>query len=100
MQVAYKNATAGAFHSVEKKQTFFKRVDGLCLYAISRIRQPVAQELDKIHVLYVRKFCKSTSGVRVSKLPPSGQIRPRKSFQPAREGFLTLIQNNILRNVC
>jgi len=23
------------------------------------IRQPVAQELDKIHVLYARKFCRS-----------------------------------------
>ena len=27
------------------------------LYVISSIRQPVAQELDKIHVLYARKFC-------------------------------------------
>jgi len=27
------------------------------LYVISSIRQPAAQELDKIHVLYARKFC-------------------------------------------
>jgi len=27
------------------------------LYVISSIRQPSAQELDKIHVLYARKFC-------------------------------------------
>jgi len=33
------------------------------LYVISCIRQPVAQELDKIHVLYARKFCRPTSGV-------------------------------------
>jgi len=35
------------------------------LYVISFIRQPVAQELDKIHVLYARKFCRPTSGVSV-----------------------------------
>jgi len=27
------------------------------LYVISSIRQPVAQELDKIHVLHARRFC-------------------------------------------
>jgi len=35
------------------------------LYVISCIRQPVAQELDKIHVLYVRRFCRPTAGVSV-----------------------------------
>jgi len=35
------------------------------LYVISCIRQPVAQELDKIHVVYARKYCTSrpTSGL-------------------------------------
>ena len=68
VQVAFKNATAVAFHSVEKNKHFFKRFEALCLYAISCIRQPVAQELDKIHVLYVRTCCKPTSSVGVSKL--------------------------------
>ena len=36
------------------------------LYVISCIRQPVAQELDTIRVLYARKFCRSTSGIRVT----------------------------------
>jgi len=36
------------------------------VYIISCIRQPVAQELDKINVLvYMRKFCRPTSGVGV-----------------------------------
>jgi len=35
------------------------------LYVISFIRQPVAQELNKIHILYVNKFCRPTSGVSV-----------------------------------
>jgi len=35
------------------------------LYIISSIRQPVAQELDKIHLLYARKFCRPTSRVSV-----------------------------------
>jgi len=35
-------------------------------YVIIRcIRQSVAQELNKIHVLYVRRFCRPTSGVGV-----------------------------------
>ena len=36
------------------------------LYVISCIHQPVAQELDTIRVLYARKFCRSTSGIRVT----------------------------------
>ena len=66
VQVAYKNATAVAFHSVQwhKIQTFFKRV-----HVVSCRRQPVAQELAKIHVLHARKFCRPASGVGV--LEPS-----------------------------
>jgi len=47
-------------------QTLFKRAEGLySLCVISCIRQLVAQELDKINILYVRKFCRYTSGVGV-----------------------------------
>jgi len=56
VQVAYKNATAVAFHSVEwhKIQTFFTGWGTLAFTFMSCIR-PVAQELDKIHVLvYMR----------------------------------------------
>jgi len=68
VQVAYKNATAVAFNSVHwnKIQTFFKRVEGpYSLYITSCIPQPVAQELDKIHILYAGKFCRLTLGVGV-----------------------------------
>jgi len=47
-------------------QTFLKRVEGLYgLYVISCMRHPVAQELQKIHVLYAHKFCRPTSEVTV-----------------------------------
>jgi len=35
VQVVFKNATTVAFHSVEKNKHFFKRFEGLCVYAIS-----------------------------------------------------------------
>jgi len=40
---------------------------GALAYVISCIRQPVAEELDKIHILHARKFCRPTSGVVVLK---------------------------------
>jgi len=40
---------------------------GILAYVINCIRQPVAQESDKIHVLYARKFCRPTSGVGILK---------------------------------
>ena len=36
------------------------------LYVISYKRQPVAQELDKIHILHARKFWRPISGVGIS----------------------------------
>jgi len=54
MQVAYKNAIAVAFHTIywHKTQKHFSNVlSNSSVYIISCIRQPVAQELDKIHVL-------------------------------------------------
>jgi len=77
-------------HFITLKKIFFKRIKRLCLYAISCIRQPAAQKPDKIHVLNVRKFCKSILGVGVFKLPPAGQIRPRKPFQPAHEDKIVI----------
>jgi len=36
---------------------------GTSLHVISHICQLVAQELDKTHILYARKFCRPTSGL-------------------------------------
>jgi len=57
VQVAYKNATADAFHSVyfsDIKYKYFPnalRDSSVYILIINCIRQPGAQELDKIHVL-------------------------------------------------
>ena len=100
VQVVFKNATAVAFHSVEKNKQFFKRFEVLWFYAISCIRQPVAQELDKIHVLYVRT-CVNLLRESVSpNYKPARQIWPGQPFQPALENILSFIKNNILRNIC
>jgi len=48
-----------------KSKHFSNALRDSSLYVISCIRQPVAQELDKIHILHVRKFCRPTSGVSV-----------------------------------
>ena len=44
------------FNDIKSKH-FSNAIRYSSLYVISSIRQPVAQELDKIHVLYARKFC-------------------------------------------
>jgi len=59
VQVAHKNATADEFHNVLmaycKIQTFFNALKNSSVYVISCIRQPVAQDIDKIHVfVYMR----------------------------------------------
>jgi len=56
VQVAHKNTTAVAFHSVH----FSNALSDPTAFTL-----PVAQELDKIHILYARKFCRPTLGVRV-----------------------------------
>jgi len=45
-----------AFNDMKSKY-FSNALRYTSLYVISSIRQPVAQELDKIHVVYARKFC-------------------------------------------
>jgi len=50
-----------AFHDIKSKH-FSNALMDYSLYAISCIRQPVAQELDNTHVLYAREFCRPTSG--------------------------------------
>jgi len=77
MQVAYKHATAVAFHSIDIKNKYFvNTVRDFSLYVISCIRQPVVQELQEIHDVYPRKFCRSTSAVGFS------NVRPAKPFHP------------------
>jgi len=46
-------------------QAFFNRVEWLERLRYHWIRQSIAQELDKIHVLHVRKFSRLSSGVGV-----------------------------------
>jgi len=55
VQVAYKNAAAVAFHSVNdiKSKHFSNVLRDSRVYIISCMCQPVAQELDKIHA-YMR----------------------------------------------
>jgi len=48
-----------AFNDIKSKH-FSNALRDSSLYVISCIRQPVAQELDKIHVLYSHKFCRPT----------------------------------------
>jgi len=77
MQVAYKNANALAFHSIDiKNKHFSNTLRDFSLYVISYKRQPVAQELLEIHDVYARKFCRSTSVVGFS------NVRPAKPFHP------------------
>jgi len=51
-----------AFNDISSKY-FSNVLKASSLYIISCIRQPVAQGLDKIHILYARTFCRPTSGV-------------------------------------
>ena len=44
------------FNDMKSKQ-FSNALRSSSLYVISSIRQPVTQELEKIHFLYARKFC-------------------------------------------
>jgi len=70
------------------------------LYVISCIRQPVAQELDKIHVLYARKFCRPTSGVVLKQSRYSASVervlvyisrcvnKKKRNYNAGHDGFL------------
>jgi len=49
-----------------KPQNLSNALRDTSFYVISYKRQPVAQELDKIHILHARKFCRPISGVGVS----------------------------------
>jgi len=62
-----------AFHDTKCKHFSNARSDS-SLCTISCIRQPVAEELDKIYVLYVRKFCRPTS-LSVSQCNVATQLR-------------------------
>jgi len=65
VHVAYKNANAVAFVTAfnnKKSKHFSNGLKDSNRYVISCIRQPVDHEVDKIHVLYTRKFRISTSG--------------------------------------
>jgi len=53
-----------AFNEIKSKHfSNTHRYSSLCV--INRIRQSVAQKLDKIHVFYARKFCRPNARVRV-----------------------------------
>ena len=54
-----------AFNDIKSKQFSNTLRDSTAFTFNSCIRQPVAQELDKIHMLYARKFCRLISGVGV-----------------------------------
>jgi len=68
VQVAYKNATAVAFHSVywHKIQNFFKRVEWLQRLHY-QLRKPTScSRVEQDPRLHARKFCRPTSGVNVA----------------------------------
>jgi len=52
----------------QKSKRFSNAFKASSIYVISCIRQPVAQELDKIHVLHTRKFCRPSAVVVVKSL--------------------------------
>jgi len=49
-----------------KSKNFSNALRDTSFYVISYKRQPVTQELDKIHILHACKFCRPISGVGVS----------------------------------
>jgi len=69
VEVAYKNATAVAFHSVwrYKTQTFFKRVEGLqrLHYQLHTSNSRSRIRHDPRRSLRAQTFCRPTSGVGV-----------------------------------
>jgi len=54
-----------AFNDIKPKN-FSNALRDTSFHGIIYKRQPVAQELDKIHILHARKFCRPFSGVGVS----------------------------------
>jgi len=86
MQVAYRNANALAFHSVDTKNKYFSNsLRDFRLYVIKCTHQSAVQELHEIYDVYVCKFCRSTSVVGLC------NVRPAKPYRPASEGILSII---------
>jgi len=87
-----------AFNDIKSKH-FSNELRDSSVYNISCIRQSVAQESDKIHVFYARKFCRPTLGVGVLskglQCTVRGPNQAREAISSGRKNILSVLKNNI-----